>query len=112
MYTAIYFHAKKDAYDVHKDVNLHQYAARVDTVNLLNGDVVGKVVAKSAEVRRILEAQTGVTVIPPLHRPITQIHVVAFNHVKANLTDTGYDVAEKLHQEHKVAWLHPEEWFI
>ena len=88
------------------------HIVRVDCIDMPNGDLVGKAIAKSVEARRMLEAQVGVTVLPPLHRPIAQHHVNAFGHAGATLADSGYDVAEKLHKHHEIAWMHPEEWFI
>lgn len=86
--------------------------ARADYLTLESGDSVGRLSAVSAECRRCLEAGEGVTVLPPLHRPVRQQNVDAFAHCGAAMGDTGYDVAEKLYAMHGMFWMHPEELSI
>lgn len=112
MYTPIYFIIKKGAtFDVNEIVTSHRIA-RVDWVGLANGDVLHKAVAKTADVRKILEKQEGITVLPALHRPIQAHHAKAFSHINAQPGEIAYDICERLLDFHGAQWLHPEEFFL
>lgn len=82
-------------------------AIRADYITLANGDAIGVLHALSAAARTACET-AGAIVLPPLHRPLKQTHLDAFEEFGAAPGDTGYDVAEKLFALHQMPWMHPE----
>jgi hypothetical protein len=88
----------------------HRYDHAPVDPNDPSGDRIAVFRARGAEARAKLEAQPGVTVLPPLHRPIAREHARAFGHVNALPGEHGYDIAERLHDHHKLHWLHPESY--
>ncbi len=85
-----------------------RYGARIDCVALADGVEVGVFRTPGAEARRLLEAEPNITLLPPLHRPLTAQHAAAFAHVNAREGEIAYDVAERLAEFHKMPWMHPE----
>jgi hypothetical protein len=110
MYTPIYFHAKQGS--LLPGPAMSDHFARVDYITLEDGDHIGKMIARTGQCRRILEGMEGIVVLPPLHRPIQAHHAARFKHIKAVEGEVGYDIAERLHAKHEVAWMHPEEFFL
>jgi hypothetical protein len=111
MLTPLYVHIKKGtALKLGSLVGLH--AARTDHFMLPNGDADGRVLAANSRARKILEAEPGITVLPPLHRPITDVHAAAFAHINAKAGELGYDLAERLRDTHGLPWFDPEEPFL
>ena len=110
MLSPIYVHIKKGATKFKPgDLVAMGHAVRADYWrDDATGDSVGKVMAISGQARQILEADPGITVLPPLHRPIKQEHADAFGH-GASAGDDGYSVAEKLFAFHGLFWMHPDE---
>jgi hypothetical protein len=115
MVTLLVLHIKKGtAFDPASLVGTHGHRydhAPVDPDHP-DGDRIAVFRANRAEARQTLEAQPGITVLPPLHRPIKEEHARAFRHVNAASGEPGYDIAERLHDHHRLHWLHPEEYDI
>lgn len=89
-----------------------EHALKADYIVLENGDAIGVVSSITGKAREILESQPGITVLPPLHRPIKAHHAKVFAHAGAVEGDIAYDVAEKVYLTHKMPWMHPEETAI
>lgn len=105
--TLLYIHCKKGT--VLKPGSLvGQHGHRADYVNLPDGEACGVFRAWNAEARKIFEAEPGMTVLPPLHRPLKAHHAEAFKHVDAKEGEIAYDIAERLCEHHQAGWFHPE----
>lgn len=104
----LYFHitagAQFDIASLHPD-QLYSH----DLVRLPNGDKVGVAWAFNSQARKQLEGADGVTVAPPMHRPLKEQHLRAFAHASVQDGDTPYELGEKLHDLHKMPYFHPEE---
>jgi hypothetical protein len=85
-----------------------EHSAGSHYVFLPNGDAIGIVYATTAIARKMLEAEEGVTVLPPLHRPIKDEDLPLLEHAGVVAGEIGYDVCEKLFLHHRVPWFHPE----
>lgn len=110
-FTLLYVHAKKGT-KLKPGSLVDEHGHRADYLVLPNGDSVGVFRARTAQARKILEAEPGITVLPPLHRPIKDHHATAFAHVNAVAGEDGHSIAERLHEEHGLPWLHPESYDI
>lgn len=105
----LYVHVKKGTKLKPGDL-VGEHGHRADYVKLANGDAIGVFRAYGAKARQILEAEPGITVLPPLHRPIKAHHASAFAHINAQEGEAGFDLAERLHDHHGLHWLHPESF--
>ncbi len=106
--TKLYVHVKKGSALEIESLCTEDCAERVDRVYLANGDSVGVVMATSATARKKMEAVSGITVLPPLHRPIGVTSAATFAFAGALAADTTNDVANKLQAVLSMPWLDPE----
>jgi hypothetical protein len=110
MATPLYIHVKKGT-QFKPGSLVPEHAVKADYVlhPVANGDSVGVLWAKTYKARQILEAIDGVTVAPPMHRPLTADHIKKFAHCGVTVGDTTFELAEKLFTFHGMLWFHPEE---
>lgn len=106
-FTMLYLHVKKGTKLKPGDL-VGKYGHRADYIKLPNDDAVGVFRAWSAEARKVFEAEEGITVLPPMHRPLKAHHSEAFSHIAAQEGEITYDIAERLYEHHEQDWMHPE----